>query len=524
MAFTKGPLAVDRGFPSLFAYTQTSLFNNTTFDASDDDFQEALLLRKDKNICTALKAAKEDTSAPGPSNVVITEKTSMPTVSNDISVQAVLPAPTPSTSCTSALIKASKKYQDKVDKTEALKKEKEKNKVTGNEQKKVRYPCGGTDHSYSSSKLCPMNKSKTKLQKPKDTVEKIFIIKTSLSNTCKYLKFVTLIQEVVDHITQLIYAGSIFANYYFLEVLENGEKLLVATQYLFYNIFSIFAGQGKHAFDNIKKGFKTFCGSISLTQSDLGKYASKGYMTIVSSMAKQYETIVRSYVCSTYEDRTLRYILHVLSEKTSPYFCGDSLIVKQRKSLAKHIFQQKINPKSAWPSTIDRIKRYETIVKNFLTFWSTYDASNDADVPNEAHLYAKLQCYMKWLHFIQKEMEQKKFIQEMKSQDKAPSSYVHRKLQELPFVKKLNTSKYRSLKENTLTAINSNKSLEITSKLRNIDKKEINAVQTFIKTVQAIIQHKTFMSLNYTDPRGSRYFSLLPLYKIGSKSIQIGAI
>ena len=130
---------------------------------------------------------------------------------------------------------------------------------------------------------------------------------------------------------------------------------------------------------------------------------------------------------------------------------------------------------------------------------------------------------MKWLHFIQKEMEQKKFIQEIKPQDKASSSYVHRKLQELPFVKKLNTSKYRSLKENILTAINSNKSLEITSKLKNIDKKDIDAVQTFIKTVQASIQYKTFMPLKYTDPRGSRYFSLLPLYKIDSKSIQIDA-
>jgi ribosomal protein L37AE/L43A len=295
-----------------------------------------------------LKAAKEDISAPGPSNVVINEKTYMPAVNKDASVQAVLLAPTPSTSCTSAPIKASKKYQDKVAKSEALKKEKEKNKMTGNEQKQVRCPsCGGTDHSRSSSKLCPMNKSKTKLPKPKDTVEKTFIIKTSLANTCKYPKFVTLIQEVVDHITQLVYTGSVFANYYFLELLKNGEELPVVTQNLFYNIFSIFAGQGKHAFDSIQKSFKTLCESTSLTQSDLDKYASKIYMTITSSIAKQYETLVRNYVCSTYEDRTLRHIFNVLSEKTSPYFCGDNLTVEQRKSLAKHIFQQKINLKSA---------------------------------------------------------------------------------------------------------------------------------------------------------------------------------
>ncbi|RCH85481.1 hypothetical protein CU097_002193, partial [Rhizopus azygosporus] len=150
------------------------------------------------------------------------------------------------------------------------------------------------------------NCSKTKLPKPKNTVEKAFVIKTSLANTYKYPKLVTLIQEVVDHITQLVYDGSIFANYYFLELLKNGEELPAVIQNLFYNIFSIFAGQEKYASDSIKKSFMTFCESTFLTQSDLDKYARKGYMTIVSSMAKQYETLVRNYVCSTYEDRTVR--------------------------------------------------------------------------------------------------------------------------------------------------------------------------------------------------------------------------
>ncbi|KAG1168760.1 hypothetical protein G6F70_009253 [Rhizopus microsporus] len=168
----------------------------------------------------------------------------MPAINNDTGVQTELPAP----------IKTFKKYQDKVDKTEALKKEKEQNKTTGNEQRQVRCPsCGGADHSRSSS---------------------------------KYPKFVTLIQEVVDHITQLVYAESIFANYYFLKLLDNGEELFVVTQNLLYNIFSIFAGQGKYASDSIKKSFKTFCESTFLIQSDLDKCTSKGYMTIVSSMEK----------------------------------------------------------------------------------------------------------------------------------------------------------------------------------------------------------------------------------------------
>ena len=84
-----------------------------------------------------MKAVKEDTSAPGPSNVVINGKTSMSAVNKDTSVQTVLRALTTSTNCTSAPIKTSKKYQDKIDKTEALKKEKEKNKMIRNEQKQV---------------------------------------------------------------------------------------------------------------------------------------------------------------------------------------------------------------------------------------------------------------------------------------------------------------------------------------------------------------------------------------------------
>ncbi|CEJ03358.1 hypothetical protein RMCBS344292_17344 [Rhizopus microsporus] len=201
------------------------------------------MLQIDKNIRTTLKAVKKGTSAPGSSNAVINEKISISTVNNTTSVQAVLPTPVPSTSCTFAPINTSKKYQDKVDKTGALKKEKEKNKTTTNEQKQVRFPsCGGTDHSRFSRNLRPMNKSKTKLSKPKNTVEKAFVIKASLANICKYSKFVTMIQEVVGHITQLVYAGSIFANYYFLKLLENGEEVPVFTQNLLYKIFSIFAG------------------------------------------------------------------------------------------------------------------------------------------------------------------------------------------------------------------------------------------------------------------------------------------
>ncbi|ORE05167.1 hypothetical protein BCV72DRAFT_331555 [Rhizopus microsporus var. microsporus] len=133
------PLAVDRGFPSLFAQTQTNLFKNTSFEASDNDFQGTPLFRKivviNKNIRTTLKSVKEDTSAPDPSNAVTSNKLPVSTVNKATSVQDVLLAPIPYTCCIFAPIKIFKKYQDKVNKTEAFKKEKEKNKTTPNEQK-----------------------------------------------------------------------------------------------------------------------------------------------------------------------------------------------------------------------------------------------------------------------------------------------------------------------------------------------------------------------------------------------------
>ncbi|KAG1179840.1 hypothetical protein G6F70_002147 [Rhizopus microsporus] len=146
---------------------QTNLFKNTSFEASDDDFQETPLLIKNKNTQTIFNASKEDIPVPDPSNVVTSDQTFMHVVNNDTSIEALLHAPIPSSSCTFTSTKATKKYKSKVVKTEVLKKKKEKNKTLNNEQKQVRsLSCDGTDHSRSSSKLCPMYRSKAKLPNP----------------------------------------------------------------------------------------------------------------------------------------------------------------------------------------------------------------------------------------------------------------------------------------------------------------------------------------------------------------------
>jgi hypothetical protein len=73
-----------------------------------------------------LKAAKEDTSAPGPSSVVTSVNAPIPTVNKDASVQAVLPAPTPSTSCTYAPSRSLKNIKTRLIRLKHLKRRKKR--------------------------------------------------------------------------------------------------------------------------------------------------------------------------------------------------------------------------------------------------------------------------------------------------------------------------------------------------------------------------------------------------------------
>ncbi|OBZ82760.1 hypothetical protein A0J61_09189 [Choanephora cucurbitarum] len=49
----------------------------------------------------------------------------------------------------------------------------------------------------------------------------------------------------------------------------------------------------------------------------------KGFQTIVSLMAKQYETLVRSNMVGIYESRTLCFYLELLPESNGEFYCSD---------------------------------------------------------------------------------------------------------------------------------------------------------------------------------------------------------
>ena len=417
----------------------------------------------------------------------------------------------------------SKTIQKKIAKQEALKDAREKAKASSSKKQKCP-TCGGTDHSRSSNAKCPYHR-KSKSEAHRKEFNRTSVIKTNLLNCCKSETMISELQELVAHITQAVYAGSIFANYFYLdEVQKLGENDIatVINQDTIYALFSQITGQGKKASEKIKECFKKFIESLNF-DFDLEQYKSQGYQTVISIMANQYETLIRNSISGNYEKRTILYFLNLFSNANHELFCGKHLSVAQRKSLASHIYHKKSNPTAAkWPSTVENNKKNKSIVDNAIKHWSTFDSPGSGP-PTEANIYANPHLYLRWYHEIQKQMCEKQFITENEPQTTATPGYVYRNLKDIEGVSKLNQRVFRSLKEGVLEAINSNKPLQLSKKLQQVRQDDLEKIRTFIITTQWQIKEKKFNPPKYTDPKGSRMFTLLPLYDCKAKTVQIDA-
>jgi hypothetical protein len=96
----------------------------------------------------------------------------------------------------------------------------------------------------------------------------------------------------------------------------------------------------------------------------------------------------------------------------------------------------------------------------------------------------------------------------------ASKGHVFRKLKEIQFTHDLNRKQFKSLQEQILQSINSDKAFEPGRKLTKPTLQNISVIQTFINTVKERIKDRTFLPSKYTDPRGCRLFSLAPIYSI----------
>ncbi|CEG83045.1 hypothetical protein RMATCC62417_17021 [Rhizopus microsporus] len=120
----------------------------------------------------------------------------------------------------------SKKAQQKIDKQNALLKFKTEQKAL----KEVKCPsCELTTHARSTSNLCPNKKAKVPDCSPDERVEN-FVIKTSLPNVCNNQQLVQHIKDLADYTTKVLFVGSLFANFIFIKLFDDGQTIPIIEQ------------------------------------------------------------------------------------------------------------------------------------------------------------------------------------------------------------------------------------------------------------------------------------------------------
>ncbi|KAL1935271.1 hypothetical protein VTP01DRAFT_4411 [Rhizomucor pusillus] len=126
---------------------------------------------------------------------------------------------------------------------------------------------------------------------------------------------------------------SMFANFFFLSLLEQKKPIPPISHDLVYALFTTIAGQGCQAPESVKTAFKTFKSQIPAF--DAKRFRSKGFMTLISQAAQEYEENVRNHITANMVKKTQEYIFVRLTNENDEFFI--TATVSEKKALAGHV-------------------------------------------------------------------------------------------------------------------------------------------------------------------------------------------
>lgn len=323
-----------------------------------------------------------------------------------------------------AFAKAQKAYVKRSEKYEAKARlQAEKKNIMLESGKEIRCStCGGTDHERSTSKLC-MNR--TEKRKAPKNFKRTSVIKASLINTCRSEKFVEATKEIVKHVRDITYAGSLLANFFFVKLLSENRAIPPITHDLCYGFFSLVAGKGMSSDDNLQEAYANFKSLIPEFKEE--KFISQGYMTILSTAAKEYEESIRNHITANFEPKTIQYLLVCMSDQDDKLFRWKGL-VKDRKTLASFMYNQACGAEAQWPTAIPDNKENRAYVETCIESLKTSIGVNYID---EKKLNAEPHLFFPWIFQVLKRLEQKVCIAEATPQKYVSTGYVHRMVQEV---------------------------------------------------------------------------------------------
>ncbi|KAF1806468.1 hypothetical protein V8B55DRAFT_1372622 [Mucor lusitanicus] len=198
--------------------------------------------------------------------------------------------------------------------------------------------CGSTTHQTTRYHDCPLRANKMTAVQDDEYCQN-FAIKTRLDTVCEYQNIKQTIRDICARITRLCHFGSMFINFVVLRMLQNEMEIPALNHNFVYTCMSLVAGEGSKAtqfMQDTLKQFKTEAWNEAFTRS----LRCTGYMAVVSYVAKSYATFIRLHLAENLEKRTARYLTTLMSDTTSKYYL--ELLVKNRKSLAQHIWSKRL--------------------------------------------------------------------------------------------------------------------------------------------------------------------------------------
>ncbi|KAI8997012.1 hypothetical protein BDB01DRAFT_830637 [Pilobolus umbonatus] len=397
-------------------------------------------------------------------------------------------------SSSSALPVTSKKLQKKKDKKVAL----EEFKMLQRTEKPMLCPtCELTDHSRSTSRLCPYRKERKVVQHNSDEVTETFTIKSSLKSTCTSTAFMKSIDQLVEYTTRVVYVDSLFVNYVVLKLVNADENVPIIDQDFVYALFSTLSGNGSKAPKFISQYFEELEEACQVDKKTLESIEIYWLCNYSLYLCQAVQNHYPEPCCKNHERRSTRFFLESLSNKTSEFYCV-GLTVSQRKAVAKYIYGQRLKDKSRWSSSVERTPKLVRVKQKMTDLWKQHQ---EEDCHQET-LYSQPHNFIKWLYFLQKEDEKVVHITEEVTATVASKAYVYRKLKELPFVASLNRRRFNCLQEAVQSSINGDKPLIFGEKLQVIQE-HMPLVSTSVSTVTSRIEDKTFCPTKHTDRRGS---------------------
>ena len=407
------------------------------------------------------------------------------------------------------------------------------------DSKKRKCPfCGKLGHISKANKECDHH-----AEYVKQPAKSKFTIKTSLKNTINLANgdmntsFCESVQKFVRHCRDVTSVTSLFFNFVNMELLEQDQPLPPFSHTRLYDCASLIMELGTKAPDTLKNSYNRFKQVMS-SDYDMTKFTSQGYSPAITELMRSFSTVCYNHVADNFKKRTLRYFLTVMSSAEDEYYISCS--ITNKRTLSEKIFESLSQQQELeFPESMNLTENQKRIVRKL----KTNSSQKMGPAPyTEATVGARPHLYTPWLYHILKQMEKAIHIKEPVPQKKASKGFVHRKIVELINMKTLPRQFQHTLEHHILDCINSSTPKEKFvnrnfTKQTKISKKTMNEVSKskgrdltseeklildrFVEDTREEIITNTFRPSKYTDPRGARLFTVLPVYSLQVRHVPI---